>query len=562
MFMPVLQVNSVFAGYRCLEFLGGGAYGEVYRVKEVGGDDTYSVEFALKLPRDSSIDRETLLKEARLWASRSQNSHIARLVKAGFEGGQFYMVSEYLAGGSLRKRIGMNPGRPQVSQLWAVEMVCGVLQAVVYLHTPQQIAGYDEPQSVLHRDLKPENILLDGDNPKVTDFGMSRAFRSSQGVMSSGGTFEYNAPETFGKGMTAACDVWSCAVILYELLSGQLPFQGDNQAAVMGSIITSPLPPLPTCVPVELRRIVERALQKDPTKRYGSAKELLEVLGATKLRLGAQLVTLPKCLKSPNACCLLQRPTATPQSIETPRKPVAPKPTPNKELKTPILPRPKEKSPIQVQGLDRRTVLIGGGAVIGVGAIATILMQGGNKTPENPQGGDNKNKGGTSPPQPADPKKLTTELTKMIQEEPIDYAKVVDLLKRGADPNVERRKDGTRKSLLIFAIQQKHKEVMDILLNAKVDPNKKDSFGATPLIYAALDGQAEMCRSLLGAGAKVNARSTGDGATALIYASMLGRSKVVKVLLDAGADTSMQDKKGNTAITLAKDDETRRALSR
>ena len=335
--MPVLKQGDTFAKYHILSYLGGGAYGEVYRVTETGGDDTLAVavDFALKLPKDSTIAREVLMKEARVWSACSQHPNIARLVKAGFEGEQFYMLSEYISSGSLRGKIGLNKGRPEVTQLWAVELVCGILRAVIHLHTPRKIAGYDSNQQVLHRDLKPENILLDGDVPKVTDFGVSRAFRSSEGVMSSGGTLYYNSPESFQGGMTSGNDVWSCAVILYELLSGHLPFHGEHQAQVMHSIMLSPLRMLPSCVPVELGRIVLRALEKSPEKRYASANEFLRELEEVRDQLAPKFRLNPVCLAGRQDCCLLK-------AVEPLETPVVARKAPPVEVKEarPVLATP------------------------------------------------------------------------------------------------------------------------------------------------------------------------------------------------------------------------------
>lgn len=250
--MPELKPGEVFANYRCIEKLGKGGFGEVYRVKEIGGNQIVSMEFALKLTRDllpedaTSSDRDKLVQEAHIWQACSQHAHISQLVKAGVENDQFYMVSQYIAGGSLRKKIGLNPGRPQVTQLWAVELVCAVLKAVIHLHTPRNITGYKEARQVLHGDLKPENILMDGDVPKITDFGLSLPYGSSRSLHAPEmGTGCYNAPEVYKTGMTSSNDAWSCAVILYELLAGRLPFWGDNQHQMMYSILNSPLPPLP-----------------------------------------------------------------------------------------------------------------------------------------------------------------------------------------------------------------------------------------------------------------------------------------------------------------------------
>jgi serine/threonine protein kinase len=214
------------------------------------------------------------------------------------------MASEYIHGGTLRHKVGLNSGKPRVTHREAVDLISGVLRALAHLHTPHVIAEHDGEHVVVHRDLKPENILLQGDTAKVTDFGVSKALRSSQGVVSSAGAIAYRAPETFDSKTDTRSDIWSAGVILFELLAGGLPFAGDNEAAVMWSILGKQSGALPMCVPPRLADVVERALAKAPAERYPSAVVMLEALDEAREELGASLRHHPVCVANADACCL------------------------------------------------------------------------------------------------------------------------------------------------------------------------------------------------------------------------------------------------------------------
>ncbi len=187
---------------------------------------------------------------------------------------QLYMVMEWVDGRPLRKIL-HEQGKLPADR--AVRIAVGILQTLEYIHS----------QGVVHRDLKPENIMVcDDDSIKLIDFGIaaqSGARRLTFGKLSSiVGTPTYISPEQAkGKRGEARSDIYAAGVILYEMLTGQEPFTGDNPLAVMNDrLFNDPIPPReanPEISP-ELQEVIYRALERDPRNRYPTAREFISDL--------------------------------------------------------------------------------------------------------------------------------------------------------------------------------------------------------------------------------------------------------------------------------------------
>ncbi len=208
------------------------------------------------------------MREADAWLKIEGHANVVPLLDVRIEQGYGILVSELVTGGSLRSRIGIPPG-PAKDPVWATQMIVGVLRGLVVLHA----AG------IVHRDLKPENVLLQHEHPRLTDFGISRfATRSLETVGEFAGTPLYSPPEAFAGRIGPSTDLWAAGVMLYELLTGTLPFSGENDIALRLAITNGHFRPLSSVLPAELRGVVSRALDPRVDNRFPSAAAFLAAL--------------------------------------------------------------------------------------------------------------------------------------------------------------------------------------------------------------------------------------------------------------------------------------------
>jgi len=181
---------------------------------------------------------------------------------------QIYMVMEWVEGRLLRQIL--NEGKLPVER--AVRIALGILGALDYIHS----------HGVVHRDLKPENIMVDADDGiKLIDFGIAANAGSRRitftKLSQTMGTPDYISPEQVkGKRGDARSDLYALGVMLYEMLTGQVPFRGPNPFVIMNDrLLNNPVPPreIDAAISPELQEIIYRALERDPSKRYASAHE-------------------------------------------------------------------------------------------------------------------------------------------------------------------------------------------------------------------------------------------------------------------------------------------------
>ena len=269
-----LEIGSRLGHYRIVDLLGRGGMADVYRAE----DERLGREVALKaLPPEFARDPERIERferEVRA-AARLNHPNIVTVHEFGQGEGQHFYTMELMPGGDLKARIRAHPqGMPAAE---ARPVALAVAQALAYAHR----------RGFVHRDVKPENILFDEEaRPQLTDFGIARAMESGTRMTATGmsiGSPHYMSPEQAqGLEVDGRSDLYSLGVVLYEMLTGRLPFDAANTIAVALSHINDPVPELPPAL-AAWQPVVDRLLAKSPEERYASARELAEVLAADTL---------------------------------------------------------------------------------------------------------------------------------------------------------------------------------------------------------------------------------------------------------------------------------------
>jgi serine/threonine-protein kinase len=261
-----------FGDYELLEEIGRGGMGVVYKARQKSLDRIVAVKMINTLSA-SREQVERFQSEAKA-AAGINHPHVVHIHEVGELYGQHYFAMEYVSGTTLAKRI----DQERLGFKEAVELVHRVALAVHHLHQ----------HGVVHRDLKPSNILLDASGqPKVTDFGLAKVSTPGTRDVAAGaiaGTPAYMSPEqAAGKGDAVGplSDVYSLGAILYELLTRQKPFPGENPLDVLLQVRERE-PALPRQVnsrlPQELELIAMKCLKKSPQERYASAAALADDL--------------------------------------------------------------------------------------------------------------------------------------------------------------------------------------------------------------------------------------------------------------------------------------------
>ncbi|HSB38595.1 MAG TPA: protein kinase [Gaiellaceae bacterium] len=266
---------------------GRGAMGDIY----VATDELLGREVAVKVlaeryAADQGI-RQRFKREALAAARISGDPGAITIFDVGEWEHRPFIVMEYLAGGSLEQRLRREGAQPPSRALAWLEQAATALDAA-------------HGHGIVHRDVKPANLLLnDRGEVRVADFGIASAagFDSMTLTGTVLGTAGYLSPEqALGERATPASDLYSLAVVAYELLSGERPFGNESPTAEAAAHVNAPVPSIAErCanLPPDLDRVFRRALAKDPARRYGSARELVAALRETLERPAGTTAVLP-----------------------------------------------------------------------------------------------------------------------------------------------------------------------------------------------------------------------------------------------------------------------------
>jgi len=279
-------MNQQIGQYRILSELGAGGMGVVYRALDVLLDRPVAIKRLRSEYAASASVLDRFRKEAQLQA-KLNHPNIAQLYTLLQDGDSLCIVMELIDGTVLRNFMPM----PWQS---ALPVILQVLEALDYAHR----------RGVLHRDIKPENIVIDHEGTvKVMDFGIAHALGAARLTRERVviGTLEYMSPErVLNREMDQRSDQYSVGVLLFEMLSGRLPFVSDNEYELLRAQVENQAPPVSEVVsgvPEFVVAAVRQALEKDPRNRYPTCAEMAAVLRDAAMSEGCQLQSVAETLR-------------------------------------------------------------------------------------------------------------------------------------------------------------------------------------------------------------------------------------------------------------------------
>jgi len=261
--------------YEIIRMLGHGGMNRVYLARDINNQQ----EVVLKIPNDDILGNvavfERYKREAEI-GNRINHPHVQHLYNTDEKRSQEYLVVEYIQGCTLRAVLeGHAPQLLPPEE--ALRITMQICDALAYCHE----------HGVFHRDIKPENIMIEEDgNVKIIDFGIALLEGARRvtwrGLSSTVGTPDYMSPEQLkGERGTAASDIYAVGVMLYEMLCGHTPFEGENVFAVMNQHVSQDPPSIldfnPNIQPA-LATVVMKAIRRDPDKRYHEIRDMLHDL--------------------------------------------------------------------------------------------------------------------------------------------------------------------------------------------------------------------------------------------------------------------------------------------
>jgi dipeptidyl aminopeptidase/acylaminoacyl peptidase len=271
------MIGTTVSHYKILERLGSGGMGVVYRAEDLSLKRNVALKFLPPTLLIGNEEKKRFSREAQAAAALS-HPNIATVFAIEQDGDQLFIALEYVEGPSLDRTIAVGPMKLD-AVLDIATQLCEGLQAA-------------HEKGIVHRDIKSANIVVNGTGQvKILDFGLAK-LRGASRMTKEGatvGTAAYMSPEQLrGDAVDQRTDIWSAGVLLYEMISGRLPFSAEYEQAVSYQILNAepePLTALRTGVPMELERIVQKMMAKSPADRYQSAREIPVDLKAAGLAL-------------------------------------------------------------------------------------------------------------------------------------------------------------------------------------------------------------------------------------------------------------------------------------
>ena len=283
----IMKGQKISDRYQIIKSIGEGGMANVYLAYDTILDRNVAVKV---LRGDLASDEKFVRRFQReaLAASSLYNENIVEVYDVGEDNGQYYIVMEYIDGKHLKNLL-KKRGKLTIPE--TVDIMSQIASGLSVAHD----------QYLIHRDIKPQNIMiLENGLVKITDFGIAMAMNSTQLTQTNSvmGSVHYLPPEqASGKGASLQSDIYSMGILMYELLTGKLPYHGDNAVEIALKHLKEPLPSireeLPT-IPQSVENIIIKATAKNPKNRYADAKEMYEDLKTclNDERLNEERITL------------------------------------------------------------------------------------------------------------------------------------------------------------------------------------------------------------------------------------------------------------------------------
>ncbi len=318
--------------YEFLELIGKGGFALVYKVRDLYLERLGAIKILYK---EYSRDEETIerfRREAKIYANL-EHPNIVPIYDIGIVQGIVFFIMKFIEGETLNKIIRKEGKLPEKR---AIKIISDLLDALAYIHK----------KGIIHRDIKPHNIMIDKTERTIlADFGIARTLESTSFTKSGAilGTAYYLSPEQ-AKGLPIdhRVDIYSAGVTLYEMVTGELPFKGENTLMVLYQHVNE-LPPLPTKInpslSSEMEKVVLKALEKNPQNRFSCAEEMREAL--QKIPIEPKKVITPEPLETieiPEEVILKKTPPKKVESLEFQKFKTAPSYSESvvKKSKTPL----------------------------------------------------------------------------------------------------------------------------------------------------------------------------------------------------------------------------------
>ena len=260
------MVNKKLKSYKLISLLGTGGMSEVYFAQDIRSDTKVAIKI---LDKKLSKDPEYIKRFKREVEISRTLSHpnIIKIISCGTDKGRYYIIYEYIEGMTLDKYI--KSKKLSIKEIKVVTLQ--ILKGLSYAHS----------KNIIHRDIKPSNIMISNGNVKILDFGIARATTKST-ITKTGmfmGSPHYTSPEQIdGKKIDHRTDIYSLGIVLYEMVTGRVPFQADTPLGFVKAHSYEQVPKIKRKIPSYLEEIIFKCLEKRPDNRYESAKIIFDLI--------------------------------------------------------------------------------------------------------------------------------------------------------------------------------------------------------------------------------------------------------------------------------------------